>query len=59
MDEIHADGAVFLSSSIINNRFVIRIAILAFRTKKEIVDETIEMIKRCLIKVHKFEQNLC
>ncbi|MBK7651875.1 MAG: aminotransferase class V-fold PLP-dependent enzyme [Flammeovirgaceae bacterium] len=52
MDEIHADGSVFLSSSIINKRFVIRIAILAFRTKKEIVDEAIEMIKSCLKKVN-------
>jgi len=51
MEEIHADGAVFLSSSIINDRFVIRIAILAFRTKKEIVDEAVEMIQRCLKKV--------
>lgn len=48
MDAIHADGSVFLSSSIINDRFVIRIAILAFRTKKETIDEAIEMIKRCL-----------
>lgn len=53
MDEIHADGSVFLSSSIINKRFVIRIAILAFRTKKEIIDEAIEMITRCLKKVKK------
>ncbi|MBP9924373.1 MAG: aminotransferase class V-fold PLP-dependent enzyme [Cyclobacteriaceae bacterium] len=52
MDEIHADGSVFLSSSIVNKRFVIRIAILAFRTKKEIVDEAIEMIKSCLKKVN-------
>ena len=52
MDEIHADGSVFLSSSIINKRFVIRIAILAFRTKREIIDEAIEMIKRCLKKVN-------
>lgn len=51
MDEIHADGSVFLSSSVIDNRFVIRIAILAFRTKKETVDEAIEMIKNCLEKV--------
>ncbi|MEO8774334.1 MAG: aminotransferase class V-fold PLP-dependent enzyme [Gelidibacter sp.] len=51
MHEIHADGSVFLSSSIINERFVIRIAILAFRTKKEIIDEAIEMIKRCLKKI--------
>ncbi|QOW10255.1 aminotransferase class V-fold PLP-dependent enzyme [Kaistella flava (ex Peng et al. 2021)] len=51
MDAIHADGSVFLSSSIIENRFVIRIAILAFRTKKEIIDEAIEMIKNCLTKI--------
>ncbi|WP_226064385.1 pyridoxal phosphate-dependent decarboxylase family protein [Kaistella polysaccharea] len=51
MDAIHADGSVFLSSSIIDNRFVIRIAILAFRTKKEIIDEAVEMIKNCLAKV--------
>ncbi|HRP58568.1 aminotransferase class V-fold PLP-dependent enzyme, partial [Agriterribacter sp.] len=48
MRKIHQDGSVFLSSSMINNRFVIRIAILAFRTKKETVDEAIEMVGRCL-----------
>ncbi|MBS1488304.1 MAG: aminotransferase class V-fold PLP-dependent enzyme [Bacteroidetes bacterium] len=52
IDEIHADGSVFLSSSIINKRFVIRIAILAFRTKKETIDEAVEMVKRCLEKVN-------
>ncbi len=51
MNAIHADGSVFLSSSIIDKRFVIRIAILAFRTKKETVDEAVEMIVRCLNKV--------
>lgn len=48
MNEIHKDGSVFLSSSIINKQFVIRIAILAFRTKKETIDEAVEMISRCL-----------
>lgn len=51
INEIHKDGSVFLSSSLINNRFVIRIAILSFLTKKETVDEAIEMIERCLKKV--------
>ena len=51
MNEIHSDGSVFLSSSTIDNRFVIRIAILAFRTKKEVIDEAILMIKACLKKV--------
>ncbi len=48
MQRIHADGDVFLSSSIIDNRFVIRMAILAFRTKRETVDRAVEMIARCL-----------
>ena len=51
MEEIHKDGAVFLSSSVINGRFVIRMAILAFRTKKETIDEAVEMIQRCLDRV--------
>ncbi len=51
MDEIHADGEVFLSSTIVQNRFVIRMAVLAFRTKKETVDKAVAMIDRCLKKV--------
>lgn len=51
MDEIHKDGDVFLSSSVIDGRFVIRIAILAFRTKKETIDRTLTMIERCLERV--------
>lgn len=53
MNEIHADGSVFLSSSIIDERFVIRIAILAFRTKVEIIEEALSMIQRCLAKVQR------
>ncbi len=48
MDIMHAKGDVYLSSSVIDNRFVIRIAILAFRTKKESVDRAIEMIASSL-----------
>lgn len=51
MDEIHKDGEVFLSSSNIGGRFVIRMAILAFRTKQETIDRAISMILRCLEKV--------
>lgn len=52
LQRIHADGTVFLSSSIINNRFVIRIAILSFRTKIETIDEAVEMLARCLQEVN-------
>ncbi len=51
MKEIHSDGDVYLSSSIVNDRFVIRMAILSFRTKKETIDRAVEMIKRCLARV--------
>lgn len=51
MHEIHKDGRVFLSSSIIDSKFVIRLAILAFRTKKETIDLAVEMIEKCLKKV--------
>lgn len=49
MKNIHNDGTVFLSSTKIEGKFVIRMAILAFRTKKETIDKTIKMIKKCLL----------
>jgi len=51
MDKIHQDGSVFLSSTTIDNNFVIRMAILSFRTKKETIDKAIKMISKCLFKV--------
>ena len=51
MQEIHNDGEVFLSSTILNEKFVIRIAILSFRTKLHTVDKAIDMIVRARKKV--------
>ncbi|MEP0264529.1 aminotransferase class V-fold PLP-dependent enzyme [Dokdonia sp.] len=48
MELIHQDGSVFLSSTRIDGRFVIRMAILSFRTKMTTIDEAIDMIKSCL-----------
>lgn len=48
IEHIHADGRVFLSSSIIAGRFVIRIALLAFRTKKSTIDKGLAMISDAL-----------
>lgn len=48
MKLIHEDGDVFLSSSIIEDRFVIRVAILAYRTKMNTIDRMIDMLQRCL-----------
>jgi aromatic-L-amino-acid/L-tryptophan decarboxylase len=55
MQEIHDDGEIFLSSTIIKGRFVIRMAILSFRTKLHTIDKAIAMIDRVRIKV---ENNL-
>ncbi len=53
MTEIHKDGRVFLSSTVINDNFVIRMAVLSFRTKKETIDKAMAMIKRSLAKAKK------
>lgn len=46
MQEIHNDGEVFLSSTIINDKFVIRLAILSFRTKLSTIDKAVSMIDK-------------
>lgn len=46
MEEIHKDGSVFLSSTILEGKFVIRMAILAFRTKIHTIDRAMDMILR-------------
>ncbi|MDX1471622.1 MAG: pyridoxal-dependent decarboxylase [Flavobacteriaceae bacterium] len=48
---LHKDGEIFFSSTVIENRFVIRIAILSFRTKLETIDRAMEMILRHLNKL--------
>jgi len=46
MQEIHNDGQIFLSSTTIKDKFVIRLAILSFRTKLHTIDKAIAMIDR-------------
>lgn len=50
MDNIHEDGSVFLSSTIIKGQFVIRMAILSFRTKIATIDRAVDMIERSIAK---------
>ena len=50
LEFIHKDGSAFFSSTQLNGRFVIRIAILSFRTKLKTVDGAFTMIKACLDK---------
>ncbi len=51
MELIHLDGRVFLSSTILNERFLIRIAILSFRTKISTINKALEMISEALNKL--------
>ncbi|TXH21811.1 MAG: aminotransferase class V-fold PLP-dependent enzyme [Chitinophagaceae bacterium] len=48
---IHEDGSAYFSSTLINDLFVIRIAILSFRTKLAIINQAVAMIERCLNKI--------
>jgi len=45
---LHVDGRVFMSSTLIEDNFVIRMAILAFRTKKQTIDTALDMIEKAL-----------
>jgi len=42
---IHADGRVFLSSSMIDDQFTIRLAVLSFRTHLSTIDLTLEILR--------------
>lgn len=51
LKEIHNDGTVFFSSTNINGRFVIRMALLAFRTKIEHVDKAVELLDEARVRL--------
>lgn len=45
VNEIQRDGKVFLSSTILDGKFVIRLAVLSFRTHLDTIDLAIDIIK--------------
>ncbi|MCW8981574.1 MAG: aminotransferase class I/II-fold pyridoxal phosphate-dependent enzyme [Altibacter sp.] len=51
LKELHANGQVFLSSTRIGGKFVIRLALLSFRTKLATIDTALEMIDSAIKKV--------
>ena len=50
---IHEDGSSYFSSTLIEGKFVIRSAILSFRTRISSVDRAISLISDCLAKTRK------
>ena len=53
VEEIHRDGRVFLSSTLLDGTFVLRLAPLAFRTHLDTIDLTLEILRE---KVEKLER---
>lgn len=46
LDLIHQDGTVFISSTNVNKKFWLRIAILSFRTHKREIDQLLALLKK-------------
>jgi glutamate/tyrosine decarboxylase-like PLP-dependent enzyme len=46
LEAIHADGEIFISSTMLNGNFVLRFACLSFRTHLEHVDKLLAMLQR-------------
>lgn len=57
LEYMHQDGQVFFSSTIIEDQFVIRVAILSFRTKLKTIDKAVKMIRKCLDQTKDYFQN--
>jgi hypothetical protein len=57
LELMHQDGQVFFSSTIIEGKFVIRVAILSFRTKLRTIDRAVKMLKNCLGLTKDYFQN--
>jgi len=51
MNLMMEDGELFFSSTTIKKKFVIRVAVLSFRTKIDEIDRAIKMIKRVMQKL--------
>jgi len=45
VNEIQKDGRVFLSSTVLDGRFTLRLAVLSFRTHLETIDRALEILK--------------
>lgn len=51
LKQIHGDGSIFLSSTMIEGKFVIRLAVLSFRTKLDTIDRAVEVVDKARRKI--------
>lgn len=47
LEKIVRDGKVYMSSTLINNKFMLRIAVLSFRTHLEKIEQALTIIETC------------
>ena len=58
LELMHKDGRAYFSSTMIKDKFVIRIAVLSFRSKLETIDEALKMIDACLTKTKNYFEKI-
>ena len=51
MEETHRDGRVFLSSTTVDGKFVLRMAALAFRTHLDTIDLALEVLRESVARL--------
>ena len=51
VDETHRDGRVFLSSTTVDGKFVLRMAALAFRTHLDTIDLALEVLREAVVRL--------
>jgi aromatic-L-amino-acid decarboxylase len=54
VQEVQRDGRVFLSSTMLDGKFILRVAILCFRTHRATIDLTIKILRE---KVRQIEES--
>jgi glutamate/tyrosine decarboxylase-like PLP-dependent enzyme len=54
VQEIHRDGRLFISSTLLDGKFTLRLAVLAFRTHLETIELAIEILKEKIKILEKF-----
>ena len=45
LQAVQLDGRIFLSSTTLNGRFTLRLAVLGFRTHLETIDEAVDILR--------------
>ena len=58
LEFMHKDGRAYFSSTMIKDKFVIRIAVLSFRSKLKTIDEALKMIDECLTKTKNYFEKI-